>query len=91
MRGFAIDIVARGEADGSLRKGMDPLHLYVGLVSLARLINRMRTRSYGFSRLICWRPTGKGAQKQAHEMVHAFLAGAGKGVKTPAKSLAGVA
>jgi AcrR family transcriptional regulator len=85
-------LIARGEADGSLRKGMDPLHLYVGLVSLCSF---HKSNAYTLSRIFNvdllaanWQQAHK---EQAHEMVHAFLAGTGKGVKTPAKSLAGVA
>jgi AcrR family transcriptional regulator len=72
-------VIARGESDGSLRKGMDALHLYVGLVSLCSF---HKSNAYTLSRIFNtdmlaaqWQEDHK---VQAHEMVRAFVvAGAG--------------
>jgi AcrR family transcriptional regulator len=80
--GLISTLIARGEADGSLRKGMDPLHLYVGLVSLCSF---HKSNAYTLSRIFNvdllaanWQQAHK---HQAHEMVRAFLAGTEKGAQ----------
>ncbi|MGF6770903.1 AcrR family transcriptional regulator [Paraburkholderia sp. GAS199] len=67
-------VIARGEADGSLRHGMDPLHLYVALVSLC---SYHKSNAYTLSRIFntdmladAWQQDHK---QQAHEMVRAFV------------------
>jgi AcrR family transcriptional regulator len=68
-------VIARGEDDGSLRKGMDPLHLYVALVSLCSF---HKSNAFTLSRIFNtdmlatqWQEDHKA---QAHEMVRAFVA-----------------
>ncbi|WP_201641321.1 TetR/AcrR family transcriptional regulator [Paraburkholderia metrosideri] len=67
-------VIARGERDGSLRKNMDALHLYVGLVSLCSF---HKSNAYTLSRIFNtdmlapqWQEDHK---NQAHEMVRAFV------------------
>ncbi|MCC8405817.1 TetR/AcrR family transcriptional regulator [Paraburkholderia sp. MMS20-SJTN17] len=69
-------LIRRGEAAGTLRQGIDPLHLYVTLVSLAYF---HRSNAYALSRTFgtdmlapSWQ-TDRTAQ--THELVRAFLAG----------------
>ncbi|MGF6572760.1 AcrR family transcriptional regulator [Paraburkholderia sp. GAS333] len=71
-------VIARGESDGSLRKGMDALHLYVGLVSLCSF---HKSNAYTLSRIFNtdmlaaqWQEDHK---VQAHEMVRAFVVAGG--------------
>lgn len=71
-------VIARGETDGSLRKGIDPLHLYVGLVSLCSF---HKSNAYTLSRIFNtdmlasqWQEDQK---KQAQEMVRAFVVAGG--------------
>ena len=67
-------VIARGENDGSLRKDMDPLHLYVALVSLCSF---HKSNAFTLSRIFNtdmlatqWQEDHKA---QAHEMVRAFV------------------
>ncbi|EIF34107.1 transcriptional regulator [Burkholderia sp. Ch1-1] len=67
-------VIARGEEDGSLRRDMDPLHLYVALVSLCSF---HKSNAYTLSRIFNtdmlaaqWQEDHKA---QAHEMVRAFV------------------
>ena len=89
--GLLSTLIARGEADGSLRQGMDPLHLYVGLVSLCSF---HKSNAYTLSRIFnvdltadSWQLAHKA---QAHDMVTAFVAAAGRPVSVPASGLAAV-
>lgn len=66
--------IERGEADGSLRKSMDALHLYVALVSLAYF---HKSNAYTLSRIFStdmlttqWQADHR---TQAHELVRAFI------------------
>ena len=68
-------VIARGENDGSLRKDMDPLHLYVALVSLCSF---HKSNAFTLSRIFNtdmlatqWQEDHKA---QAHDMVRAFVA-----------------
>lgn len=76
--GLLGTVIARGESDGSLRKGMDALHLYVGLVSLCSF---HKSNAYTLSRIFKtdmladqWQADHKA---QAHEMVRAFVVAGG--------------
>lgn len=67
-------LIQRGEAGGSLRKGIDPLHLYVALVSMAYF---HKSNAYTISHMFdtkmlapVWQADHK---KQTHDMVRAFL------------------
>ncbi|MDE1179116.1 TetR/AcrR family transcriptional regulator [Paraburkholderia sp.] len=67
-------LITRGEAAGTLRTGIDPLHLYVTLVSLAYF---HKSNAYTLSRMFetemlddAWQAAHK---HQAHELVNAFL------------------
>ncbi|MFM0216265.1 MULTISPECIES: TetR family transcriptional regulator [Paraburkholderia] len=70
-------LLKRGEAARTLRKGIDPLHMYVTLVSLAYF---HKSNAYTLSRMFATEmlePSWQAAHKaQAHELVRAFLAGA---------------
>jgi ABC-type uncharacterized transport system permease subunit len=73
MSGVAGCFISAG--DGSLRKGMDPLHLYVALVSLCSF---HKSNAFTLSRIFNtdmlatqWQEDHKA---QAHEMVRAFVA-----------------
>lgn len=68
-------LIARGEADGSLRKGLEPLHLYVALVSLCSF---HKSNAYTLSCIFNvdllaarWQEDQK---QQARAMVRAFVA-----------------
>jgi AcrR family transcriptional regulator len=69
-------LIRRGETAGTLRRGIDPLHLYVTLVSLAYF---HKSNAYTISRMFdtdMLAPSWQAAHKsQAHELVRAFLAG----------------
>ncbi|EEA04647.1 hypothetical protein BH160DRAFT_0179 [Burkholderia sp. H160] len=69
-------LIRRGEAAGTLRKGIDPLHQYVTLVSLAYF---HRSNAYTLSRMFdtdmlapSWHTDHTA---QTHELVRAFLTG----------------
>jgi AcrR family transcriptional regulator len=69
-------LIQRGEAAGSLRGGVDPLHLYVTLVSLAYF---HKSNAYTISQMFdtdmlapSWQADHKA---QAHGLVRAFLEG----------------
>lgn len=69
-------LIQRGEAAGTLRRGIDPLHLYVTLVSLAYF---HKSNAYTISRMFdtdmlapSWQADHKA---QAHGLVRAFLEG----------------
>jgi AcrR family transcriptional regulator len=70
-------LLKRGEAARTLRTGIDPLHMYVTLVSLAYF---HKSNAYTLSRMFATEmlePSWQAAHKaQAHELVRAFLAGA---------------
>ncbi|WP_227247227.1 TetR family transcriptional regulator [Paraburkholderia caribensis] len=70
-------LIERGEAAGELREGIDPLHMYVTLVSLAYF---HKSNAYTLSRMFdteMLAPSWQAAHKaQAHELVRAFLTGA---------------
>ncbi|GAB5096641.1 MULTISPECIES: TetR family transcriptional regulator [unclassified Caballeronia] len=68
-------LIRRGETAGTLRRGIDPLHLYVTLVSLAYF---HKSNAYTLSRMFdtemlaaSWQSAHK---DQAHQLVRAFLA-----------------
>ena len=67
-------LIARGEQSATLRLGIDPLHLYVTLVSLAYF---HKSNAYTISRMFetdMLAPQWQRAHKeQAHELVRAFL------------------
>lgn len=67
-------LLARGEANGALRLGIDPLHLYVLLVSLCYF---HKSNAYTISRMFetdMLAPTWQDAhRKQAHEVIRAYL------------------
>ncbi|MFD1558198.1 TetR family transcriptional regulator [Paraburkholderia silviterrae] len=69
-------LIRRGEAAGTLRKGIDPLHLYVTLVSLAYF---HRSNAYTISRMFDTDMLAPSWQSdhtaQTHELVRAYLAG----------------
>ncbi len=67
-------LLARGETDGALRSGIDPLHLYVLLVSLCYF---HKSNAYTISRMFetdmltpAWQDEHR---KQAHEVIRAYL------------------
>ncbi|SAL37087.1 TetR family transcriptional regulator [Caballeronia telluris] len=67
-------LIRRGEMGGTLRRGIDPLHLYVTLVSLAYF---HKSNAYTLSRMFdtdmlaaSWQAAHK---QQAHELVRGFL------------------
>jgi hypothetical protein len=67
-------LIERGETSGTLRTGIDPLHMYVTLVSLAYF---HKSNAYTLSRMFdaeMLAPEWQTAHKhQAHEVVRAFL------------------
>jgi AcrR family transcriptional regulator len=67
-------LLERGEASGTLRMGIDPLHMYVTLVSLAYF---HKSNAYTLSQMFnadMLAPGWQTAHKhQAHELVRAFL------------------
>ncbi|WP_341677035.1 TetR/AcrR family transcriptional regulator [Niveibacterium sp. SC-1] len=67
-------LLARGAAEGSLRAGVDPLHLYVTLVSLAYF---HKSNGYTLSRIFqqdLHAPDWQAAHReQAHQMLLAYL------------------
>ncbi|PXW28369.1 TetR/AcrR family transcriptional regulator [Paraburkholderia caballeronis] len=67
-------LIRRGETGGTLRRGIDPLHLYVTLVSLAYF---HKSNAHTISRMFdteMLAPAWQAAHKaQAHELVRAFL------------------
>ncbi|HZZ11860.1 MAG TPA: TetR/AcrR family transcriptional regulator [Paraburkholderia sp.] len=85
-------VIARGENDGSLRRGMDPLHLYVALVSLCSF---HKSNAYTLSRIFStdmlapqWQDDHKA---QARDMVRAFVVDGAAGASILAPRLAGKA
>jgi AcrR family transcriptional regulator len=73
--GLLHTLIERGEQSGTLRVGIDPLHLYVTLVSLAYF---HKSNAYTISQMFetdmlapQWQRVHK---EQAHELVRAFLA-----------------
>lgn len=81
-------LIGRGETNGSLRKGLDPLHLYVGLVSLCSF---HKSNAYTLSRIFdtdlladTWQADHK---RQAQDMVRAFIAAQhGEKLRSPGRS-----
>jgi AcrR family transcriptional regulator len=67
-------LIRRGETMGTLRRGIDPLHLYVTLVSLAYF---HKSNAYTLSRMFDTEMLAEEWQAahriQAHELVSAFL------------------
>jgi AcrR family transcriptional regulator len=72
--GLLRTLIERGERSASLRLGVDPLHLYVTLVSLAYF---HKSNAFTISRMFetdMLAPSWQQAHKeQAHELVRAFL------------------